>query len=304
MPESEKYFEVPTIKIKLIVVYFGPLPILARYFIYSCKYNPDFTFVIFTDQPAPDSLPPNVKVIPYSKPKFEELVKIKTGLHIRLLNPYKICDFKPTFGHLFEDFLTDADFWGYCDLDMIFGTIADFITPECLENYDVISSRKNSLAGNFTLFRNTGDINKLYQKALCWKLILSNTFYHHSFPERFKFSPIRKVRGIQKPVRLLVRWCITLFKKQDLNTLIKRNPKIKTAFINSLLSDEILKNQQIVCWEIRWKEGKMLDYTTNREIMYFHFYRLKNDPAYQIPTIKASMSPQLIIISPSSVCIK
>ena len=50
----------------------------------------------------------------------------------------------------------EYDFWGYCDIDLIFGNIRKFITDDILDKYDKILSR-----GHFTLFRNKDSINTI-----------------------------------------------------------------------------------------------------------------------------------------------
>ena len=42
-------------------------------------------------------------------------------------SPYKLCDYKPVYGLIFDEDLQDYDFWGHCDVDLIFGDIRKFI---------------------------------------------------------------------------------------------------------------------------------------------------------------------------------
>jgi hypothetical protein len=38
---------------------------------------------------------------------------------MEIRNPYKICDWKPFYGHIFREYLVAYDFWGHCDMDII-----------------------------------------------------------------------------------------------------------------------------------------------------------------------------------------
>lgn len=62
-----------------------------------------------------------------------------TGFDYKDYRAYKICDFKPTFGHVFSDYLYDYDYWGYIDPDAIVGNLDSYLSAENLENHDVIS---------------------------------------------------------------------------------------------------------------------------------------------------------------------
>ena len=47
-------------------------------------------------------------------------------------------------------FVKKYDFWGYCDLDLIFGDIRKFVNEEVLNTYEKIYNR-----GHLTLFKNS-----------------------------------------------------------------------------------------------------------------------------------------------------
>lgn len=74
-----------------------------------------------------------------------------------LQKPYKLCDLRPAYGEMFQDYLKDYDFWGHCDMDLVFGDIRNFITEEILIKYDRVG-----INGPFTLYRNTKEVNSCY----------------------------------------------------------------------------------------------------------------------------------------------
>jgi hypothetical protein len=270
--------------VTIIIPYFGKLPDLAGLFFMSAGYNPQIKFLFFTDQKRPEGLPDNVCYINISLKKFNALATQKLGLKIKIIYPYKLCDLKPMYGIIFEDYLSESQFWGYCDVDMIFGDFSDFLSEDIKEGYDIITSRKDSLAGNFTLYKNTAKLKLLFQESDCWKEILNNTLWVHSFPERFKAEgrPVSKsisgkvFRFFRKP-----NFKTTLI--PDINTILVKNPEIKVYYGNFMLSDMMLKNQKIKAWKINWEAGRLINSANKSPLLYFHFYFLKNNQEYFNP---------------------
>ncbi len=140
-------------KICLVIPYFGNLPHYSKLFFKSLSQNPELNVLLITDSNIKIPLK-NVKVIRYT---FEQLVfKIQNlfDFPIALDKPYKLCDFKPAYGLIFQDFLKKYEFWGYCDLDIILGDFNRFITDDILNNYDKIYQH-----GHLALYRNCKKIN-------------------------------------------------------------------------------------------------------------------------------------------------
>jgi hypothetical protein len=269
--------------IVLVIPYFGKLPDIAHLFFSSAGVNPQMRFLLFTNQKKPDNLPENVEYYSISLRQFNQLASAKLEIKVHVVYPYKLCDLKPMYGKIFEDYLTGSDFWGYCDLDLIFGNFHEFITDEILDKFDVVSSRKDSLAGNFTLYRNIPELNNLYQKSDCWKEIIRHNQWVHSFPERFK--PEGKPVSKSYWYRLINLFHKPVFAKTeipDMNSVLSRNLDIKVYYGNFLLSDMLLKNSQTIDWKIVWEDGKLKDIINNTSILYFHFYFLKNRKDYAI----------------------
>lgn len=73
----------------------------------------------------------------------------KTDSRLSLEKPYKLCDYRKLYGAIFQDYLGNYEFWGYCDIDVIFGDLDSFISDEVLSIFDKIGTR-----GHLTLYRN------------------------------------------------------------------------------------------------------------------------------------------------------
>jgi hypothetical protein len=75
----------------------------------------------------------------------------------------KSCDLKPAYGVIFAEDLRPYDFWACSDLDIVWGDIRRFVTPDLLRRHDIISSRADRLSGHFTLYRNTPETNRAFE---------------------------------------------------------------------------------------------------------------------------------------------
>lgn len=146
----------------LIVPYFGNFPNYFQLTLNSCGNNLDFDWLIFTDNQEKYNYPSNVKVYNMSFEEFKTLVQNKLKKYIEKISlevPYKLCDYKVTYGYVLNEYLKEYDWWGYCDFDIIFGKLSNFITNDLLSKYD-----KLFVFGHLTLFRNTEEINTLFLK--------------------------------------------------------------------------------------------------------------------------------------------
>ncbi len=146
-------------KIVLIIPFFGKFRPDFKYWLKSVEYNSTIDFLLITDQSV--EVPNNVRIIKSTFKSFVNRVQQFYQFPIALNNPYKICDFKPAFGEIFQNEIKCYDFWGHCDTDLIFGDIRHFISDEILTNYDRILAN-----GHLTLYRNTQVTNAMYKKAI------------------------------------------------------------------------------------------------------------------------------------------
>jgi len=146
-------------RITFICPYFGKLP--EDYFqlwLNSCEVNEFCEWLIFTDDCTNYEYPPNITPIYLEFDEFRELIQKKFSFSIALDNPYKLCDYKPLYGYIFEEKIRDSEFWGYCDIsDCIFGNLKKFLTSEILEQYDKIN-----YLGHMTIYRNDYRLNRLF----------------------------------------------------------------------------------------------------------------------------------------------
>lgn len=159
-------------KIALVLPYFGRFNNYFQLFLNSCKCNPEIDFLIYTDDETSYDYPKNVILRRMFFEDFKKIIQNNFDFPISLTTPYKLCDFKPTYGEVLKHELAGYDFWGHCDCDLIWGKITDFISDTLLESYDKLFSR-----GHLTIYRNSPEVNSLYrqQTIFDYKAILSST---------------------------------------------------------------------------------------------------------------------------------
>lgn len=107
----------------------------------------------------------------------------RLGLNINLQSGYKLCDFKPVFGYLWQSELDGYQYWGTCDVDLVLGNTKFFLEPLLDKGrFDVINFRTDYFAGSFFLLKNLPAINSLFKKSIGWEKILISE-QHYAFDE-------------------------------------------------------------------------------------------------------------------------
>lgn len=145
-------------KIAIIGLWYGEkLPEYFNLWLLSCRYNKTIDFFVITNILIKEHLPDNVTIINLKFDDLKLLFERKLGFEISLNKPYKLCDFRPIYGDVFEDILKKYDYWGHCDFDIIWGNIREFLEKYNIDKYDVFLNR-----GHLTLYKNVQKINKLY----------------------------------------------------------------------------------------------------------------------------------------------
>ena len=137
---------------------FGKLPEYMPIWLYTCEKNPNITFFVLTDDTYHGKLPENVKIIHTELPDLKNRISEKVGFEVNLPWGYKLCDYRPAYGIIFDDLLAGFDFWGHCDLDVIWGNTTHFFTDEKLSSYDRIYS-----LGALSVYRNTEEVNNWFR---------------------------------------------------------------------------------------------------------------------------------------------
>tara|TARA_Y100000310_G_scaffold162471_1_gene162463 strand:- start:141 stop:995 length:855 start_codon:yes stop_codon:yes gene_type:complete len=147
----------------IIAAYFGDLPYYFPLWEESAQANPEINWLIFTDKEKSRE-DKNIKYVNTTLKDISKLASKKLDEEINLKKPYKICDLRPAFAVVFDEYLKGYDFWGHCDLDVIWGDIKKFLGMSYVWENDIITADRRRLCGPFCLFKNEEKTNSIYKQ--------------------------------------------------------------------------------------------------------------------------------------------
>lgn len=234
-------------KLKLLQLWLGKIPDYFWFHYETTKNIKNVEFLIFTDTDlVVDSK--NYTIIPVTKDEIEKKVSSMLRYEYRIYNFRKINDLKSCLGELFEEHLIGCDYFGFYDIDTMFGDFQKWIFPHMGE-YDVISFADsvfhNRLCGPLTIIRNNYDNLRLYRKKL---IEFQNSLNSES---------------------------IHAFEEHQLSQIFLENLKVKLIYDST--NCETLNGGKNT-YNAYWSGNKV--FVNNEEKLLYHFYR-KNHTKFQ-----------------------
>jgi len=243
----------------------------------TLKKNPTIKFIFYTDCEADGYSASNVI---FNKMTFEEYVnraneKI-SGSQFCLSTPYKLCDLRPWYPIVHYDDIKDSDFYGWADLDLLFGDIRKFYTDDILENFDVISTHSTRISGHLALFRNTWRNRRMGGKIYDWQSKMRVPEYVHmdeaGLTNAYTMTVFDKINEkyhlhINNKVSKAVKWfkCRKLYLKEQYTT-----PFVPFPWI-----DGSMNSNQPDTWYYR--NGTITNSRDKkRDFIYIHFMNFKS----------------------------
>jgi hypothetical protein len=159
----------------IVISYFGEWPKWFPLFLASCRSNPTINWLIITDCEIPYSIPGNVKFNRTTYTDYIESVCKHFDVEFRPADNYKICDLRPLYGHLYSDDIKGYDYYGFGDLDVIYGNIRNFYTDKVL-THNVISTHEYIISGHLALIKNEEWLRKSYLQFKNWKQLIAEPY--------------------------------------------------------------------------------------------------------------------------------
>jgi hypothetical protein len=144
--------------IVIIFPYFGTLPIQYKMWRASALRNPSVDFMFFTDADVEPAN--NIIVHKLQFGDFKQIVQKAFGFPIILDRPYKLCEYKQAYGYILQEYIKGYDFWGFGDLDLVYGDIRVFLTEDVLKYKFLLGW------GHLTLLHNDEDTNTYFMKQV------------------------------------------------------------------------------------------------------------------------------------------
>jgi hypothetical protein len=253
----------------VLVPYFGRWPEWIELFVESCKWNPTVRWRIFTDCDPPQNRADNVEYERLAFAEYKALVRERLGVAFDPPEPYKLCDLRPALGAVHEREIREFDFFGYGDLDVVYGDLRRFYTDEVLAAHDVLSTHPDRISGHFAVFRNTPAMRHAYRRYRRHREILAAPEYvgmDESLAALFLPAARRRI-GLRRRLRgALLRLALgrprALFVERYSTVLSPRG-----------WHDGTMRYPER--WS--WRAGRLTnDRDGEREFMYLHFMRWRS----------------------------
>lgn len=168
--------------IMLLIPYFGHWPFWMPLFLKSCQFNKDINWLLIGDCGRPENLPNNVQYHYSSFADYCYRVSNKLALQFYPDNPYKLCDLKPALGFIHEQDIQGYDFWGFSDLDLIYGDLKSYFTEDKLRRYSLFSTHERRVSGHLCLMRNNERMRNLFWKIPTFRKRIQDQ-QHHALDE-------------------------------------------------------------------------------------------------------------------------
>ena len=176
-------------KFLFIILWYGKLPIWFP-LTFKTMINNYVDFLLIGDFKNSDDIYinylknnniDNIKFVHLSKEDLIKLVKDKLDVNFHFF-PYKCCDLRPTYGIIFDNYITNYDYWGHTDIDLFYGPLEEYLC-NIKTNIEIISGGWHSCNGSFQFYKNYKKINNLFRKT-DYKFILEHN-NHFAFDEGF-----------------------------------------------------------------------------------------------------------------------
>lgn len=205
-------------------------------------------------------MPSNVIYLPMTLDDFKRLTARMLDCEISVNPlPFKICDFRPAFGIIFSELIKDFDFWGYGDLDIVFGDIRTFFTRNVLSKNDALFVRHDNITSWLSIYKNSPKMNNLFRLSKDCLKILTTPEYYNFDETNFRFGE---------------------FTGYTHYSLVKSEIESMTHLVKKLSEEGLIKSYfelhaiEGTPGRIRWINGKLF-YKNEFEIIAYHLKQFK-----------------------------
>jgi hypothetical protein len=256
----------------ILLPYFGKWPPYMDVYLKGCANNPNVDFIFFTDAGPLPNAPDNVKLHPLTLKEFNALVSKQFNITARIESAYKVCDVRPAFGLLFEEFIKSYDFWGWGDIDLVYGRLDAFFTSNHFKEFDILSGRKFWVSGALCFIRNTPEVNTMFLENEDYKANFTRA-QHTSFSEcGKKWSDVLNGRTILE----------LDFKEKNFTRLVAEwvHADLLKAYFEDMYKESIGKDDYV-----HFSNGK-LSSRAGQEFALFHYVMTKRNPWFKYPKWK------------------
>lgn len=259
-------------KVALVIPYFGSWPEWIELYFYSCGRNPMVDFIFYTDCPLPKHQYKNTIFHQCSYEEYSQLISKSLCINYQCRKPYKLTDLKPFIGVIHEQELKKYDFWGFGDLDLVYGNLSMLVNDEMLERYDLITTHNYHIAGHFCLCRNNNYFRGLCFKIKDWRQKMESDKAMSIDEIEWSYLVYPQLKNVGRLYQYVLRhFHVDVWKYRDWMSRILEPRK---HIIEYWTSPEPEKGQK---WIYDLQKGTMTD-PKGRELPYLHFLFFKKTP--------------------------
>jgi hypothetical protein len=238
----------------IIIPHFGQWPAWIDFFVESCKSNSNIDWVIPSDcGPLPRNSAANIRILPFSFSEYSSLISETLRIRFAPDAPYKLCDVRPALGEIHSEQINGYDFFGFGDVDVIYGRIRKFYTDEILKKYSVLSTHQERLSGHFALLRNVAPVRAAFRRIPLWKELMED--------DRYVGLDENQLLSVFKLMKREAFWCFNSFDYILQERYSSPGPTEEMRWF--------------------WKDGTLTnEFYGRRQFLYLHFMHWKSSRWY------------------------
>ncbi len=246
----------------LILPWYGKLPPYFGVYLKSLE-NVDID-VLWVSDIEVERYPQNFIPLKMSFESLHGLMEKRLGTPVCVNGWHRLCDFKPMYGRIFEDFITGYDYWGWGDCDLVYGKAFNVFLHDTVDagRYDVVSLQKFYLSGPTAFCRNSKRMRDKFMDAKNWRDVCAS-----AKPEVFVFDECGgQFHSQLASGRMTMSDCERI---QDSFPAAVWRDKSLSVFRDMVINESSLKDGEVVSMD----EGILT--VNGREIEVFHYVRAK-----------------------------
>lgn len=269
-------------KVAIIVPYFGKFPQWFDLYLYSCSKNSFVDFFFYTDCPVPHKTYSNTIFFKTDFKSYCERVSKILRIDFSPQNAYKLCDLKPFYGLIHEEDLKDYDFWGFADIDLVYGDLGIIINTQNLSNYDFITTHGGRVAGHLTVMRCDSKYTQICKSIPEWCKCLEDGSHNYILDEvALAYLIYPQLKTISRIYHYIVR-LLHLAKEGSFYNWINRlycNPSTRMLFWEY---DTTPRPRLEDKWIYNWVEGMLYHEASDKQLPYLHFLLFKKNSYFEL----------------------
>jgi hypothetical protein len=147
-------------KALLILPYFGSYGPWFPLYLHSLANQQTLDLLLVSDGQSPE-LPANARRVEMTFDQLRERATARLGTPVSLHRMRNICDLRPAYGLVFEEFTREYAYWAFGDEDVLYGDLDGMLAPHLDGTADLVSPGTNGKSGHLTVVKNDPRMNEL-----------------------------------------------------------------------------------------------------------------------------------------------